>query len=125
METQTVIENLPIERANCENVGIHMKPKTEGDEHTEKEIVEMTTKINKYLKNFVSGGCPQCGNELGGILGFFRWGFVSGEGNCASCNWPARGDHKIPGVGRLTNFVLAYHPDCVIEEKETQCLTPK
>lgn len=30
--------------------------------------------------------CPECGEPLGGLFGYFKWGIVHGEGYCSNCN---------------------------------------
>lgn len=74
---------------------------------------------DEYLKHFVFGErderwgvrrCICCGAGLTGFIGAFQWGLAFGEGHCRSCGYPARGIHKIDGVGTLDMFVLQYHP---------------
>jgi len=81
--------------------------------------------VQKYLDNFVSQNekheCIQCGVELTGILGSFRWGLVSGEGHCCNCGYPARAHHSIKDENEeemftIKNYVLQYHPE-VLDDK--------
>lgn len=32
--------------------------------------------------------CVECGQQLGGLLGSFRWGIQNGHGECAACGYP-------------------------------------
>jgi hypothetical protein len=71
--------------------------------------------------------CLKCDRPLTGfrsLLGDcgFRWGLVHGEGFCQNCHWPARAHHYLKKedgteIGSITNLVLQYHPDYVIERK--------
>jgi hypothetical protein len=45
----------------------------------------------EYLNNYhqvwiLDGKCPNCGAELLGLFGSFKWGLVHGEGYCSNCN---------------------------------------
>ena len=113
---------LPVQHANCDNLGIGMKPIEGGGEQAEKEIAKTKNQLDKYLKHFTPGNCPKCGSEIGGIFGSFRWGMATGEGGCSVCDWPVRAHHTIPKVGKLNSFALAYHPDYVTADEAP---TPK
>lgn len=73
--------------------------------------------LDAYLRQFVAPqrDCISCGRTL-----VFIWGIVHGQGNCASCGWPARAYHSVPHPDasrerpllRL-DAILQVHPDTV------------
>ncbi len=65
--------------------------------------------------------CLNCGEQLDGALGRFRWGIASGEGECAECGWPCRAHHRPTLDGnqvfdRPLELMLQYHPSQVTED---------
>jgi hypothetical protein len=88
---------------------------------------EATPILDEYFNQFTDSlACPGCGAQLASeslldsAIGAatFTWGLAHGEGFCSKCGYPARGHHNIPKIGRLTNLVLAYHPDTLTQFME-------
>lgn len=81
--------------------------------------------LNEYLKMFAATRdkdgymhCHNCGENLDGLLGSFRWGMAHGEGFCSNCKWPAVGLHYPEKDGekmfnRAWKVCLSVHPDYV------------
>ncbi len=94
-------------RATIDDIG--KLSATNDTDEAAKIVAEATEEINRYLASFTPGPCPGCGAELGGIFGSFQWGICTGEGACARCEYPARGQHASKYL--TGSFVLPYHPD--------------
>ena len=118
-------ENLPAMTA----LDLGAKPK-QGFEN-DAETLRIIATLDSYLSQFVvpkkrdkPGGillgdtvCICCGESLGGALGSFQYGLVSGEGQCR-CGWPCRANHVIKDeqgniFDRSLTIILQYHPSNV------------
>lgn len=76
---------------------------------SEKAGYDVGPMVEKWGDMLVMPGdkCPECGWDLGGILGSFQWGIVHGEGFCANCRKTEfRLYHCLKDQDRLTFFEL-------------------
>ena len=84
------------------------------DATADEELARWDDYLSKFAK-LTDARCLCCGTSLRcplgmGIFGGFEWGFVHGEGHCATCRYPMRGHHVVEGLGKIRNLFLPYHP---------------
>ena len=116
MKTLQELQELDLPTADCESIGLTIRPKPEAGPEAQAEADALRKAIDEYLKDFAQGpNCPQCGSVLGGLLGTFRFGLMFGEGHCVNCGYPVRAIHNTPDIEGLS-LLLPHHPS-VLEER--------
>lgn len=94
-----------------------------GDGGDPAEAERLMKIADDYFHAFLAPGqsprkCVCCGGVLTGLFGSFMWGLMHGEGQCSECGYPARAIHTIDSIGKISGFVLQYHPDDLEFPKE-------